>query len=171
MGWRGAPPPFYPSSSHTALDRVQLSAVLPGKLFITNFKGAADAAAFERLGVTHVAAVGAEFVEHTSDTLIYWNKDITDDEHQGAAMAASLRDGAAFIHNALKGGGVVVCHCAAGISRSASVCLGYFILHRKETLRAAFSTIFEARPCVWPNEGFMASLIALEEEVRSRSPN
>jgi hypothetical protein len=84
MGWRGTPPEFYPSSTHTALDRAELSEVLPA-LFLTNFKGAADKGKLEQLGITHVAAVGSEFVEHTSDELIYWKKDITDDEHQGEA--------------------------------------------------------------------------------------
>jgi len=168
MGWRGAAPPFYPSSAHTALDRVQLSEVVPKKLYLTNFKGAADRCALETLGVTHVAAVGAEFVEHTSEALVYWNKDITDDAHQGEAMAGALRDGASFIHNAISGGGCVVVHCAAGISRSATVVLGYFILHREETLRQAFERVYNVRPCVWPNEGFMQSLIALEEEVRGK---
>ena len=40
MGWRGEPPPYYPSSTHTALDRVALSEVLPKQLYLTNFKGA-----------------------------------------------------------------------------------------------------------------------------------
>ena len=99
MGWRGDPPPFYPTAAHTALDRVQLSEVLP-KLYVTNFKGAANAEALEVIGVTHVAAVGAEFIDHRSDKVVYWNKDITDDEHQGEAMAAALRDSASFIHGA-----------------------------------------------------------------------
>ena len=122
MGWRGDPPPFYPSSSHTAKDRLELSEVVKGKLYITNFKGAANEEAFAQRNVTHVAAVGEEFMEKEQGGIVMWNKDITDDEHQGEAMADSLRDAATFIHEALTGGGVCVVHCAAGISRSASSC-------------------------------------------------
>ena len=50
------------------------------------------------------------------------------------------------------------------------VVLGYFVLHRSETLREAFSKTFAARPCIWSNSGFMASLIALEEEM-TRKPS
>jgi dual specificity phosphatase 12 len=171
MGWRGEPPPFYPSSSHTAKDRLELSEVLVGKLYVTNFKGAADEEAFSKRKVTHVAAVGEEFMEKEgAGGIKMWNKDITDDDHQGEAMAESLRDAATFIHNALSGGGVVVVHCAAGISRSATVVLGYLLLHGSYSLRSAFAHLFACRPCIWPNEGFMAALVALEVEVRGGPP-
>jgi len=164
MGWRGPEPPFYPSCSHTALERCALSEVLPQQLYLTNFKGAGDPTSLVERGVTHVAAVGAEFVEDTSDKLTYWHKDITDDDSEGATMAASLKDGVDFLHAAIGGGGCVVVHCAAGISRSASLVIGYFIVHRRQSLRDAFAAVFKARPCIWPNEGFMDALIALEQE-------
>ena len=73
MGWRGAPPPFYPSAEHTALDRKHLSEVLP-KLFLTNFKGAEDPLELKRVAATHVAAVGDEFMEDEASGLTVWKK-------------------------------------------------------------------------------------------------
>lgn len=157
MGWTGTPPPFYPSAEHNARDRCALSEVLP-QLYLTNFKGGESAESLKGVGCTHVAAVGDEFVENSDNAafgampLQFWNADITDDEHQGEAMADSLRSAALFIKKAIDGGGTVVVHCAAGISRSATVVLGYFLLYRKETLREAFARVITARPCVWPNE-------------------
>ena len=168
-GWRGAPPPFYPSAGHTALDRCTLSEIVPAQLYLTNFKGAADIEELKRLKVTHVASVGDEFDKNgpAENGLVYWSKDITDDEGQRDVMASSLREGAGFIDMAIRGGGTVVCHCAAGISRSACVVLGYMIVHGGKTLLEALRQTIERRPCIWPNDGFMSALVELEKEVRS----
>ena len=167
MGWYGLPePPFYPSAYHTARDRLAVNHILDG-VYITNFKGADDREQLRALGVTHMASVGNEFVgkEH-GDGFTHWDHDITDDEHQGEVMGTILHEAADFIESGLQSGGKVLVHCAAGISRSASVVLGWMVLHRGLTLRAAFEQLFSARPCVWPNEGFMAALSALEVETR-----
>ena len=164
--WRGPPPPFYPSSEHTAKDRCVLSEVIPSRLYLTNFKGAADKLALQFLKVTHIASVGDEFEDPAIDGLIHWTKNITDEEHQGDVMAVALRDGARFIHDAIEGEGCVVVHCAAEISRSATFLLGYYILHGGRSLREAFAHVFACRPCIWPNEGFMAALVDLERAVR-----
>ena len=164
--WRGPPPPFYPSSEHTAKDRCVLSEVIPSRLYLTNFKGAADKLALQFLKVTHIASVGDEFEDPAIDGLIHWTKNITDEEHQGDVMAVALRDGARFIHDAIEGEGCVVVHCAARISRSATFLLGYYILHGGRSLREAFAHVFACRPCIWPNECFMAALVDLERAVR-----
>ena len=171
MGWFGDAPPFYPSSSHTARDRKELSEIVP-KVYICNFKGAEDVTLLHQKGITHICAVGEEFDDgrERDESFTWWNKDITDDEHQGDIMAGALRDGAAFIHKGLSGGGCVLVHCAAGISRSASLVLGYLVLYREHSLRSAFGLVYAARPCIWPNEGFMAALIALEVAVRGGAP-
>ena len=116
MGWTGAPPPFFPSSEHTALDRTKISEVFP-RLYLTNFRGAEDAMALKRLNVTHVASVGTEFVDDTPiQGITYWNRDISDDDAERETMAKSLHDAAKFIHTAVskKKGGSVLVHCAAG---------------------------------------------------------
>lgn len=176
MGWTGEPPPFFPSADHTAQQRSQLNAIIKDKLFLTNFRGAESLEDLRRVGCTHIVAVGAEFVNNESNhaasslKVKFWNKDVTDDEEQGALLGQSLRDAAGFIRKALKKKkGVCVVHCAAGISRSATVVLGYLMLHRGQSLRDAFALLHSSRSCIWPNEGFMQALIALEMEVRGKA--
>ena len=77
--WRGPPPPFYPSSDHTAKDRCVLSEIIPSRLYLTNFKGAAETPALQDLKVTHIASVGDEFEDPAINGLIHWTKNITDD--------------------------------------------------------------------------------------------
>ena len=172
MRWRGAAPPYFPSASHTARDRMAISEVYPNEVFISNFKGAADREELRRRGITHIASVGEEFVgvDSSDDGFLHWSHDITDDDHQGEAMAGALRDAAAFIDGGIQGGGKVLVHCAAGISRSACVTLGWMVLCRDLDLLSAFSRVFKARPCIWPNEGFMAALRELEVEERGGAP-
>lgn len=171
MGWHGEPPSFYPSAYHTARDRMAISEVAINEVYVSNFKGAADKDALRAMGVTHIASVGEEFVGNgEGDGFWYWNHDITDDDHQGEAMAGALHDAASFINDGIAKGGKVLVHCAAGISRSATVVLGWLIIHRNLTLLEAFGQLFNARPCIWPNDGFMTALRALEVEVRGGSP-
>ena len=164
--WRGTAPRFYPSAACTAQDRDAISEIIP-RLYLTNYRGAENGQALRSLGVTHVASVGDEFTEDGALAGIkYWRCNITDDESQRDAMGAALGDGAAFIHEALSTRkGTVIVHCAAGISRSTTVALAYLILHRNMTLLRALETVYAARRCVWPNDGFMAALIALEQRV------
>jgi len=43
------------------------------------------------------------------------------------------------------------------------------VIHRSMSLRDAFAHLYSCRSCVWPNDGFMASLVALELQVRGTS--
>lgn len=179
-GWTGPPPPFFPSADHTAEERDELSEIIP-RLYLTNYRGAENLKGLRAVHCSHIAAVGAEFMDNHANhaasqlNLKFWNKDITDDDEEGVSMGQSLLDAAEFIHNALqptkkrKKPGVVVVHCAAGISRSATVVLGYLIIKHKQTLREAFSHVHASRPCIWPNEGFMSALTVLEVSVHGQS--
>ena len=53
--------------------------VLPRKLYLTNWRGAEDKAQLKAKGVTHVAAVGSEFM-CDEEVFVYWKKDIHDDD-------------------------------------------------------------------------------------------
>lgn len=162
-----AAPPFYPLMT-TPAERDCVCEVVPGKLLLTNWRGAEDKEELKRIGVTHVAAVGSEFMED-DEVFHYWKQDIGDDDGQRDEMAKSMVDGAAFCHKAIKGGGCVLVHCAAGMSRSVTVVLAYLMLHGGQTLREAFAVVHAARPGVWPNDGFMEALIAKEAALRGKS--
>jgi len=160
-------PPFYPLMT-TPEERDAVSVVLPKKLYLTNWRGAEDKEKLKALGVTHVAAVGSEFV-NDDEGFHYWKQDIGDNDDEREEMSKSMVDGAAFCDRAIKGGGCVLVHCAAGMSRSVTVVLAYLLLHTNRTLREAFHLVHGSRPGIWPNDGFMAALIDKELAHRKTS--
>lgn len=162
------PPEFYPVDTDTA-SRDLVSVIVPAKLFLTNWRGASDLSTLTALGVTHVAAVGDEFVDDELDGMVFYKKSISDDDDQAEKMGRSLREAADFLDGAISGGGAAVVHCAAGASRSATVVLAYLVLHSGLPLRQAFGQVWASRPCSWPNDGFMAALIELERAARGEA--
>jgi hypothetical protein len=56
----------------------------------------------------------------------------------------------------------VLVHCQAGISRSASVVIGYCMWKDEMSADAATAAVQRARPSVWPNAGFKCQLRAFE---------
>ena len=56
----------------------------------------------------------------------------------------------------------VLIHCQAGVSRSATICISYFMAVESMSLEAAFSFVKVRRPIINPNAGFMKSLQEFE---------
>ena len=69
-----------------------------------------------------------------------------------------------FIHNAILNNKKVLVHCAAGISRSSTVVIGYLMCKWKLSLKNAFKVCRDRRPGIWPNSGFLQMLMDIERE-------
>ncbi|XP_043549387.1 dual specificity protein phosphatase 19a [Chiloscyllium plagiosum] len=63
-----------------------------------------------------------------------------------------------FIDQAKEQNGVVLVHCNAGVSRSASIVIGYLMWAYGLSFKDAFSTVKNARQAINPNPGFMEQL-------------
>ena len=64
------------------------------------------------------------------------------------------------------GKGVLV-HCAAGVSRSATVCIAYIMKEQRLSLKETLVRVRKVRPIISPNFGFMAQLEAFEATLSS----
>lgn len=62
--------------------------------------------------------------------------------------------------------GKTLVHCAAGISRSATLCIIYFVKHEDMTLKDAYAKVYERRTIISPNNGFWKQMIEYEREVK-----
>lgn len=69
-------------------------------------------------------------------------------------LIAYLPSAMAFIDEVLGQGGRVLVHCAAGISRSAAVCIAWVMKHHRWDYRTAHSFVKSCRRKVHPNDNF-----------------
>ena len=72
------------------------------------------------------------------------------------------------IHSVHKSGGKVMIYCRAGMSRSASLCIAYFMRHKGMNLEDAFQYVKKCRPIIHPNVGFMRQLREYEAKILAR---
>lgn len=72
-----------------------------------------------------------------------------------------------FISDAISGGGRVLVHCLAGISRSASVVIAYVMATKGMTLLRASEYVRARRHWINPNTGFMNQLKRFEAQLAS----
>ena len=59
-------------------------------------------------------------------------------------------------------GATVLVHCHAGVSRSASVVIGYLMYKEGLTWQEALDEVMDARPAVMPNQGFRSQLLQFQ---------
>uniref|UniRef100_A0A914E4A4 Uncharacterized protein n=1 Tax=Acrobeloides nanus TaxID=290746 RepID=A0A914E4A4_9BILA len=69
-----------------------------------------------------------------------------------------------FIKEARDQGGKCLVFCNVGMSRSATLCIMYLVIHEKLTLREAYSQVEKSRRIIAPNLGFWRQMIGYEKE-------
>lgn len=81
-----------------------------------------------------------------------------DDETQDLTNA--FRESFEFIEK-YKSNKILV-HCSAGMSRSASIVIGYLIIYHNLDFEKAYHYVLSRRPCIYPNDGFIKQLMSLK---------
>lgn len=166
-------PPYFPVAG-TSAEREALSPIMPHAVYLTNWHGAENADECKRIGVTHIVSAGEEFAgcSPLKETLgiEYHILDVVDDEAQAAKMQSVLDKAVDFMRRALDGKGIVLVHCAAGISRSTTVVLAFLMREKALSLREAFDVAYSARRVIWPNTGFMRLLAEYEVQLQRADP-
>jgi len=133
--------------------------VQPG-LYIGAFLAEQNRVELEKKGITHVLQVGDNLARSYEGVFHYHTISVSDTE--SADLLLHFNECFEFIDAARKSGGGVLVHCFAGISRSATVCIGYLIWKLNLSLGAAYSLVESARSCTQPNEGFRKQLQVFE---------
>lgn len=70
-----------------------------------------------------------------------------------------------------EGGGAILVHCYAGVSRSASCVIAFLMQECGLTFLEAMTFVRKKRPIVFPNFGFQRQLMDFEKALRSKNPN
>ena len=135
-------------------------------LLIGNYRDAEDLKFLQTYGITHILCSARELQPVFPRKFIY--KHIPADDVPSYNLMRYFDTGADFIHSAIESGGTVFVHCAAGISRSVSLCLAYFIKYEEMRLGNAFNLVKSRRHIVNPNNGFMKQLREYESRMEAQ---
>ncbi|XP_049290470.1 dual specificity protein phosphatase 18-like [Anopheles funestus] len=128
---------------------------------------AASVAMMQQLGVTFV--INATTVTELTDTPLpaedtrYLRIPVKDNRE--ANLERYFHEVADMIEEESKAGGVVLVHCVAGISRSASLCLAYLMKYHRMSLKDAYNHIKDKRPQIRPNVSFVKQLMDFEQKL------
>ena len=135
---------------------------------------AAAMAALKQHGITHIlnAAQGTS-PRHVNTTAAAYARHgfaflglaLTDVDSQ-RLPPGDLERAAAFVASALRSAGAVVVHCVEGVSRSATVALACLMRQERRPLEPLCGAMLRRR-AVYPNAGFLAQLLALEDGLRA----
>lgn len=135
-------------------------------LYLGSMAEASDRHWLESHNISHIVNSTVELPNYHSGSFNYLKLGLEDVPSQ--QLYSVLEPSYKFIRSAMRGGGTVLVHCAAGISRSSSI-VAYFLL-KNETARARatggtvptldqiFEYIKRRRPIVNPNRGFVEQL-------------
>lgn len=69
------------------------------------------------------------------------------------------------IHSVELNQGRTLVHCAAGVSRSAALCIAYLMKYKSMSLANAHAWVKSCRPIIRPNNGFWQQLIQYEYKL------
>ena len=84
------------------------------------------------------------------------------EDRDGYNLSTYFHKGADFISQCLKTTSIMV-HCLAGVSRSVSLVIAYFMKYKGMPYKEAYGLVKSKRKIIHPNEGFIKQLRSLEK--------
>ncbi|KAJ0060082.1 hypothetical protein NL108_002891, partial [Boleophthalmus pectinirostris] len=130
---------------------------------------AQDKVLLQDLGVTHIvnAAHGTQRIDtgpgYYGDTGVAY-LGVEADDSKDCDISIFFCETAEFIDSALTQNGVVLVHCARGVSRSAALVLSFLMIKRGLSLMEALHTVRKHRN-ILPNAGFLNQLRQLDTSL------
>ncbi|MBN3291811.1 DUS5 phosphatase, partial [Polypterus senegalus] len=145
-------------------DQGQPAEILPF-LFLGSAYHASRQDYLKDLHITALLNVSQRATDHFKGQVHY--KWIPVEDSHTADISSHFKEAIEFIDCVRQGGGKVLVHCEAGISRSPTICMAYIMKTKKMCLEDAFDFIKQRRSLISPNFGFMGQLLQYESEALS----
>ena len=136
------------------------------RLYIGSLKAVQTPHVFEYLKIGSVLSVGRNLDVNIPPGTRH--KVITVDDLPGASFEAQFIEAFDFIDASVKecpDRPAVLIHCFAGMSRSSTCAIAYLMERRNMRLDEAYLEVKDARPCIYPNDGFFKQLIDLDARL------
>ena len=127
-------------------------------IYLGNIEGAFDIKKLKSLGIRKVLTVMSAFGNHYNNHE-FVHKSIEIDDAYDENVIKHFKECFLF----MEGSDKVFVHCAAGMSRSATVVIAYLMWKKKMSLNDAINFVKKKRPVISPNLSFMKQLETFQE--------
>jgi protein-tyrosine phosphatase len=128
-------------------------------LYLGSAKDAFDPAFISSMGITHVLNMAKEI----SPSPYAKCKHVPTDDTFQQDLKIYFPLTSEYISSVEAVGGKILVHCAAGISRSATIVIAYLMSKFKLSMAQAYELVLEKRPIISPNLHFMGQLLFYED--------
>lgn len=153
----GGPPLQVPQPSVSGLSQITPSLYISGGAAASNKRLLSDS------GITSVVKVSLEAASASAEDVQCVRVPVADTP---AAPLCDFFDPIAdHIRDVEARQGRTLLHCAAGVSRSAALCLAYLMKYHAMSLRDAHAWAKACRPIIRPNVGFWEQLLRYEAQL------
>ena len=139
--------------------------ILPG-LYLGDYQAASNLEVLKEAGITHILIAAQECSARFPEQFTYKKVGLADSLQTN--LGTYFEEAVAYVRGAFEAGGKVLVHCAAGVSRSASLVVAYVMQEKQWGMAQALSWVREKRPIIAPNPAFMRQLGDWEETVTGR---
>ncbi|XP_061082833.1 dual specificity protein phosphatase 19-like [Conger conger] len=134
---------------------LQIGVIKP-YLLLGSQDAAHDHGTLRTFKVSHILNVAYGVENAFPDLFVYKTLNILDVPE--TLITSYFQECSQFVDQAKAEKGVVLVHCNAGVSRSASIVIGYLMSKDGLDFEEAFATVKRARPSICPNPGFLLHL-------------
>jgi dual specificity phosphatase 12 len=168
----GAPGGYggYGAGGGGASDMTCIIEPAPGRpgLYLGGYTAASDYGLLRAYNIRAVLTCAAEaYLQYPYD-LVPLHKQILVDDHELYWIKSELSQCTEFINKARASGYNILVHCMAGVSRSATVVIGYLMAMYGYSFDQAYREVQMKRPIINPNSGFVGQLQSWEYDLRKR---
>ncbi|KAE9414712.1 hypothetical protein Angca_008337, partial [Angiostrongylus cantonensis] len=122
---------------------LQLAEICQG-VYLGSQDVASELAILKAEGITHIVNCATGVMNYYPTKFTYYNLQVLD--LPSTDIMAKFHEVCRFMVDCVGGGGKVLVHCNAGISRSATFVIAYLMTHHSMSLQCALETVRRIRP-------------------------
>jgi len=148
-------------------NRIQVPDNITDKVWLGSLISAKNKHYLKSKGITHILSILKESKPYHPEDFTYHCIPIEDMD--GENIKSYFVEAIQFIDTCVNANGSVLVHCAAGVSRSATIVIAYVMKSQKLSFEEAIQLVQTRRTVICPNYGFRNQLIAFEEELKSEN--
>lgn len=134
------------------------------KIFLGNQEMQKRKNILKYLNISNILVIGKELQIFYPNDFLYKKIDIEDGELED--IFSFFEETFKFIEESENN---IFVHCLAGVSRSSTIVIAYFMRKYKKTYKEAYVLVRAKRLCINPNEGFVSQLEKYQEFLQTKT--